>query len=32
LLWLAVGILCERLLAGFLSVEDALFRLGEVAR
>lgn len=32
LLWLAVGILCERLLAGFLSVEGALFRLGEVAR
>lgn len=32
LLWLGVGILCERLLAGFLSVEDALFRLGEVAR
>lgn len=32
LLWLAVGILCERLLAGFLSVESALFRLGELAR
>ncbi|PTL78399.1 EscT/YscT/HrcT family type III secretion system export apparatus protein [Vitiosangium sp. GDMCC 1.1324] len=32
LLWLAVGILCERLLASFLSVEGALFRLGEVAR
>jgi flagellar biosynthetic protein FliR/type III secretion protein T len=32
LLWLAVGILCERLLAGFVSVDGALFRLGEVAR
>jgi type III secretion protein T len=32
LLWLGVGILCERLLASFLSVESALFQLGEVAR
>ena len=32
LLWLGVGILCERLLAGFLSVEDALFLLAESAR
>ncbi len=32
LLWLGVGILCERLLAGFLSVEDALFLLTEAAR
>jgi flagellar biosynthetic protein FliR/type III secretion protein T len=32
LLWLAVGLLCERLLGGFLSVDSALSRLGEVAR
>jgi flagellar biosynthetic protein FliR/type III secretion protein T len=32
LLWLGVGILCERLLAGFLTVEDALFLLAEAAR
>jgi flagellar biosynthesis protein FliR len=32
LLWLGVGILCERLLAGALSVEGALFLLGETAR
>lgn len=32
LLWLGVGLLCERLLANFLSVEDALWSLGELAR
>jgi flagellar biosynthetic protein FliR/type III secretion protein T len=32
LLWLGVGILCERLLSGFLSMEAALRHLGEVAR
>jgi type III secretion protein T len=32
LLWLGVGLFCERLLAGFLEVEDALFQLAEVAR
>ncbi|ATB27856.1 EscT/YscT/HrcT family type III secretion system export apparatus protein [Melittangium boletus] len=32
LLWLGVGVLCDRLLASFLSVEDALFHLAEVAR
>lgn len=32
LLWLGVGILCERLLSGFLSMEAALLQLGEVAR
>lgn len=32
LLWLGVGVLCERLLASFLSVEGALVRLGELAR
>jgi flagellar biosynthetic protein FliR/type III secretion protein T len=32
LLWLGLGLLCERLLASFLSVDAALLRLGEVAR
>ena len=32
LLWLGVGLFCERLLAGFLQVEHALFELAEVAR
>ena len=32
LLWLGVGLLSERLLANFLSVEGALWRLGELAR
>ncbi|QDF07072.1 EscT/YscT/HrcT family type III secretion system export apparatus protein [Myxococcus xanthus] len=32
LLWLGTGVLCERLLAGVLSVEGALALLGEVAR
>ena len=32
LLWLGLGVFCERLLAGFLDVEGALWRLGEVAR
>ena len=32
LLWLGVGVLCERLLAGVLSTEGALAMLGEVAR
>ncbi len=32
LLWLGVGILCERLLADFLTVEDALLLLAEAAR
>ncbi|WIG99018.1 flagellar biosynthetic protein FliR [Myxococcus sp. SDU36] len=32
LLWLGTGVLCERLLAGVLSVEGALSLLGEVAR
>ena len=32
LLWLAVGVMSERLLAGFLGMEEALRRLGEVAR
>ncbi len=32
LLWLGVGLLCERLLAGVLSVEGALLLLGEAAR
>ncbi|RKH41330.1 EscT/YscT/HrcT family type III secretion system export apparatus protein [Corallococcus sicarius] len=32
LLWLGVGLLCERLLAGVVSAEGALALLGEVAR
>ncbi len=32
LLWLGTGVLCERLLAGVLSVEGALALLGEAAR
>ncbi|RYZ38010.1 MAG: type III secretion protein [Myxococcaceae bacterium] len=32
LLWLGVGLLCERLLAGVVSTEGALALLGEVAR
>ncbi|WP_257460725.1 EscT/YscT/HrcT family type III secretion system export apparatus protein [Archangium lipolyticum] len=32
LLWLGLGILCERLLASFLSVVTALLQLGQVAR
>jgi flagellar biosynthetic protein FliR/type III secretion protein T len=32
LLWLGIGVLCERLLAGLLAVEGELFLLGEVAR
>lgn len=32
LLWLGIGVLCERLLAGVLSTEGALGVLGEVAR
>ena len=32
LLWLGVGLFCERLLAGFLTVEEALFLLAEAAR
>lgn len=32
MLWLGVGLFCERLLAGFLRVEHALFGLAEVAR
>lgn len=32
LLWLGVGLCCERLLATFLEVEHVLFRLAEVAR
>ena len=32
LLWLGVGLLCERLLAGVASTEGALALLGEVSR
>jgi flagellar biosynthesis protein FliR len=32
LLWLGLGLVCERLLAGFLQTEHALFQLAEMAR
>jgi flagellar biosynthetic protein FliR/type III secretion protein T len=32
ILWLAVGVFCERLLAGVAQLEDALLLLGEAAR
>jgi type III secretion protein T len=32
LLWLGVGLFCERLLAGVLGADGALRMLGEVAR